>query len=371
MKILHICNDYCGSKVHMNLCLRLDSKVEKQFIYTYVDGKQLPLRNSFVGKNSEIIYDDILNSAIRKIYPLKMWWVYRHMVNTINPREIDCVFATTLFSDGGLAYKLYKKYRIPYIVAVRMTDFGPYLNHTKLLWQYGRDILQNAKKIILINRAYKQLLQTHEFSRDLWDEIKDRVIVRPNGIDSFWIDNLYKGKHSNDGSICYVGNFSKRKNVLSLIAAVNMLRKDYPNLRLSLIGEKGEEEETIKLQAQNKSYINLIGPIYDRSQLLKLYRQHSIFAMVSKSETFGLVYLEALSQNLRLLYSKGTGIDGMLDNVGVPVDANSVESIANGLRQLIDNYENINDNSQIDFSDFNWDNISDHYYCLFKEILST
>lgn len=353
----------------MNLCKRLDSMVNHQTVYTYFDGKLLPRKNYFDGKNTEIIYDDILNPLVRKIYPLKRWWVYHHMINKINPKEIDCVFATTLFSDGGLAYKLYKKYGVPYIVAVRMTDLGTYLNHTKILWPYGREVLRNAKRIILINRTFKQKLQTHEFSRDLWDEIRDRVIVRPNGIDSFWIDNLYKEKHPNDGSICYVGNFTSRKNVLRLIAAVDLLRNDYPNLQLSLIGEKGDEEEKIKLQAQHKPYIHLVGPIYDKRQLLEQYRKHSIFAMVSKGETLGLVYLEALSQNLRLLYSKGTGIDGMLDNVGIAADAHSVKSIADGLRQLIENYDRYDGNSIIHFGDFDWHNIAQRYFEIFKLII--
>ena len=55
-------------------------------------------------------------------------------------------------------------------------------------------------------------------------------------------------------------------------------------------------------------------------------RSCSVFAMPSIFETFGLVYLEALSQNLPVVYTKGQGIDGMFDNtVGIGVDPLSVD----------------------------------------------
>ena len=37
-------------------------------------------------------------------------------------------------------------------------------------------------------------------------------------------------------------------------------------------------------------------------------KEHQIFAMPSFNETFGLVYIEALSQNLPILYTKSEGI---------------------------------------------------------------
>lgn len=368
MRILHICNDFTGSKVHMNLYKELDLQLNSQIVYTYFDGMQRVGLNFFEGNNTRIIYDDILNPYIRKIYPLKCWWVYKHMISSISPNSIDCVFATTLFSDGGLAYRLYKQYKIPYIVAVRMTDMGTYLNATKFLWHYGRLVLKHAKKIVVINYALKNALQTHPFSMDMWDEIKEKVIVRPNGIDSFWLENITNEKHENDASVCYVGNFSNRKNVLRLIYAIDILHHDYPQISLTLIGENGDQEEEIKRCARSRPYIHLIGPIHDKNLLLKQYRQHSIFAMASLSETFGLVYIEALSQNLKLLYSKGTGIDGLLDNVGVAVDARSVDCIANGIRQLLEHYDEFNGVSQIDFNSFNWKTISKQYISLFEDI---
>ena len=59
------------------------------------------------------------------------------------------------------------------------------------------------------------------------------------------------------------------------------------------------------------------------------------FVMPSFSETFGMVYAEALLNGTPILYSKDTGFDGLFDNVGVVVDPHSLVSIGEGLRKIV------------------------------------
>lgn len=372
MRILHICNDFTGSKVHANLYEKLDKMLTEQIVYTYFDRKEKINRNRFSSDNTEFIYDDILNPYLRKIYPLKVWWVYRNLKKKINPSGIDCVHATTLFSDGGVAYKLYRKHGIPYIVAVRTTDLGTYIK-SKILWEHGREILLNASKIVLINKCYEERMKTLEFSKGIWNEIKDKVLIQPNGIDQFWLDNVTREPRQNNYKICYVGTFIRRKNIPRLIQAVDLVHKEFPQVTLELIGGGGtigNEDEIVKSTTYGKPYVTIAGRITDKSVLKEKYRECSIFAMPSWSETFGLVYIEALTQNIRLLYSKNDGIDGLLDNVGVAVDPYSVDSIANGLRKIVTEYGSFEGNKDVDFSLFDWTCIADRYCDLYKSIVN-
>ena len=371
MKVLHICNDYCGSKVHANLYKRLDDKLDHQIVYTYFDGKDNIGKNTFSSEKTKIVYDDVLNPYMRKIYPLKIWWVYRHLVNKVDMKEISCVHATTLFSDGGIAFSLYKKYGIPYIVAVRTTDLAIYIKKVKALWGYGRKILLNASKIIVINKAYENDLKSMDFSKDIWDLIKDKVLVQPNGIDDYWINNVYRESKCNNFKICYVGTFIKRKNIPRLIQAVDSLRADYPNLALELIGGGGtigNEEDFVKKMAEERPYVTLVGRLTDKDRIREKFSENSIYAMPSWNETFGLVYIEALTQNLRLLYTKNDGVDGLFDNVGVAVDPFSVDSIREGLREILRKYDQFAGNKDVDFSNFDWSVIANRYYSVFEQI---
>lgn len=373
MTILHICNDFAGSKVHTCLYEQLDKLLDRQIVYTYFDGQEKINKNKFTSEKTEFIYDDILNSYLRKVYPLKQWWVCHNLIKKINPSEIDCIHATTLFSDGGIAYKLYKKYGIPYVVAVRTTDLGTYLNRTKITWPYGRRVLLNAKIIILINKSFENKLRTHEFSKDIWDVIKNKIVVQPNGIDDYWIKNISREPKIQNFNICYVGTFIKRKNVPRLIEAVDVLHKDFPQVHLNLIGGGGllnNEDELVKSMANERPYVSILGRITDKNVMREQYRENSIYAMPSWSETFGLVYIEALTQNVRLLYSKNDGIDGLLDNVGIAVDPFSVDSIVDGLRKLLLEYESFDGNKKVDFSLFDWNSIANRYHNIYTSIVN-
>ena len=93
------------------------------------------------------------------------------------------------------------------------------------------------------------------------------------------------------------------------------------------------------------------------------------FIMVSKPETFGLVYVEALSQHLPIIYAAGQGFypDGF---VGYPAEGGNAESIAEKIENLIKNYEAISNNVcslELD-RDFEWNNIGNKYINIYKNI---
>lgn len=371
MKVLHICNDYCGSKVHMNLYSHLDHLLSKQTIYTYFDDKEQSVCHQFSGQHSNIIYDIILNPYLRKIYPLKMWWVIRHLKKKVNVEEYDCVHATTLLSDGGIAYRLFKKYRIPYIVAFRSSDLIIAQKYPKFFLFFSLPILLNAKNVIFVNKAIKANLRSLGILDKVWEDVENKSLICPNGIESYWLNNIYNKQRPKNHKICYVGNFYARKNVLRLISAVESLREDFPDICLEIVGGGGIDETKVHELAshENSDFIHLYGKISDKEKLSNVLRECAIFAMPSWGETFGLVYVEALTQNLRLLYSQGEGIDGMFENTGIAVDPFSIQSIADGLRKLFSDYDKFEDNTNIDFSVFDWNNIARGYMALYEKAL--
>ena len=151
-----------------------------------------------------------------------------------------------------------------------------------------------------------------------------------------------------------------------------MLKKQY-NISLTLIGGKGEEHiDVLKKVNENSSYMDYLGPIYDKEVLMSIVRKSDIFAMVSHSETFGLVYAECLSQGLPIVYTEGTGFSDIYPQgyVGYGVDSRSIESICVGIKAVITNYVDIKKNiSTLDFGNFAWDEISQQYLKIYKSII--
>lgn len=107
-----------------------------------------------------------------------------------------------------------------------------------------------------------------------------------------------------------------------------------------------------------------------KEQLMLSLRQYDIFTMLSHTETFGLSYVEALSQGLPIIYTKGEGFDNIYPEgmVGYHADSHNVEEIAQAIAKAIENYQQLKDNvNNLDLSIFEWRTVAHKYYNLFNQ----
>ena len=368
---LHICNDLLGSKVHENLYNCLEEKKISQIVYYQIRPKN-KLKNGFSNFIFKAIPSLKLKTYHRLFFRYKIKFLYQDLLNKIDISNIQLIHATTLFTDGALAYKLHQKHKIPYILAVRGSDLDFFMKFRKDLIPLAIKILTNSSKIVFISNAISNRFFQKSWPKNLKVELKLKSKIILNGIDDFWINNrslvIENKKRYN---ILYIGNFGNNKNVLGLLKAVVGLKNKYPKLKIFLVGKNESQNKRIKqLVEQNSQYIKYLGPIYDKTELLNLYRSCSIFAMPSFSETFGLVYLEALSQGLPVICSRNQGIDGVFNSIiGEFIQPSSVKSIENGLDLIISNYSKYNNLTNLDLSRFKWEEVSKEYFSIYEQIV--
>lgn len=372
MKILHLCNDFAGSAVHSELYRRLDQLGAEQVVYCPIRSSKLEGNNFFEGNSSEIIYSNIIKLHHRLCFHLKIRDIVRDVESKVNLSQVDCIHATTLFSDGAVALELKKKYGIPYIVAVRNTDVNVFMRFTPHLWTVHREVIQQAEKVIFISPNLQKRVANHWTLAKQAGILAQKGMVVPNGLNEFWLQNL-DPLHNGDvpNSIVYVGKFDTNKNVLRLMHAVFRLRSAIPGIHLNLIGGGGEQEHTVKQLVEHfPALFSYHGKITDKELLRNMYRKNRVFAMPSKKETFGLVYLEAMSQGLHVLYTREEGIDGMFSKkVGEAVNAFSEEEICDGLEKLLSHPEDYEKLQPSDFDGFDWDKIAQLYFSMYSEII--
>lgn len=375
MTILHISNGYADSKVHSNLTRALDKLGIEQTVYCPVREQRLIGGNQFDGKHIRFVYSNCIKPWYKYVYQFKRWMLFRDMKRKIELREYDVIHAATLFSDGGLALKIHKKYGMPYIVAVRNTDINIYLKRLKYTHHIGREILLNASKIIFISKGEMNEFIETDFTKPFYNIIKDKIILQPNGVEDYWYQHISHEKRRGH-EVLYVGDYSPNKNVVRTGQAVMELRKEkgFEDVHLTIIGGekvgiafKGDGK-TQQMIDEHPEAITALGKIYDKDKLKDVMHSCSLFAMPSIHETFGLVYIEALSQNLPVIYSKGQGIDGILDDsVGISVNPLSVEEIKNAIIAILSNPERYG-NSKVEFEQFDWNNIARRYAEFYNEI---
>lgn len=371
MKILHINAYYIDNHLYSQLYTTLDSDVE-QMVYIPIK-KDREAENMVDLNQGELIFEKVIKSIYKYNYFRKIREITKALIQKKAHHNIDFVHAHNLFTDGVIAYNLKKKFGLKYIVAVRTTDIGlqyKFMYHRRFK---VKQVLEKAEQIIFISPTYRDKL-FKMMSPSFISKISSKVRIVPNGINDYWLENQHKPKKGSLGkrvNLLYVGQIMKRKNVIPLIEAINLLnqekKKDY---FLTIVGGANTYEKdffnTFLDYIKPFDWIEYKGKIKEKEKLLQQYRQCDIFAMPARGELFGLVYIEALSQGKPVLYAKGEGINGFLEgkSVGKSVDPNSLQDICKGISSVVDDYESYNDFKQV-IRPFNWNKIANLYKTMY------
>lgn len=366
MRILHINSYYSSSRFYKNL---YDEQIKNDLdIKVFIPTNKIDVDfdygdYSLVSKN--------FNKFDRFFFHLKHHKILMDLQNKIKVETYDLIHAHSLFSNGFIAYQLKKKYNIPYIVSVRNTDINIFLKKMLHLRHLGIKILHNADTIIFLSNSYKDLVIDKYIPKKFVKEINDKSVIIPNGIDKFWFKNIGKKKKLNRNEplkLIYIGEVNKNKNVVTTIRACELLIEQGFSIQYQIIG-KIVDEKYRKLISQ-KEFIEYT-PFSDKEKLVTFLSNSDIFVMPSKYETFGLVYAEAMSQGLPVIYTRGQGFDGQFSNgkIGYAVPYNSAEDISNKIKVIIKNYEIISKNCLEYVSRFNWKTISVEYTTIYNKLL--
>jgi len=372
--ILHITNDYSGSTVYKNLVGELDKLGSFQIVYNPIKEESRVGKNKIElnVKDSEIIYSHILNKTIDRIFfKKKIKKILKDIEAKVDFSKVKMIHAHTWYSDGGVAYLLSKKYNIPYIVTVRNSDlnvFQKYLIHERT---FGRKILEEAKDVILIAASYKKRVIELPSLYKIKNNLLSKLHIIPNGVDAYWINNAVEKKIKADKGIfnlLFIGKFTNGKNVLPLQLAINEINKDNLVIHLHLIGGGGKTHQKVLGQLElNKNTMTYHGKILDLSKLKEHFENADIFAMPSKHETFGLVYVEAMLQGLPILYTLNEGIDGFYnEKIGEKVVSSEIEEIKQKLLMLIENYDSYTIPTKKLIENHNWKDIALTYQNLYN-----
>lgn len=370
MKVLHICNGAQGySPFYKHLFQALKRKEVKQSLLVPV--WKTP-NIDFEDIECEYFYRDSgILARLRFLRKIKKLTTFA--LEKFDVTKYDVIHAHTWFSDGAVAYNLHKKYGIPYIVAVRNTDINIFYKYFIHLRKLGHSILENAYQIIFIAPAYKNYVINELLPQKIINEITDKLSVIPNGVSSFWLNQKQqKTKLLHPVRILSAGAITPNKNHLALCRVIESLRKRGVEIELTIVG-KGYKDaprylKKLENYIKNKPHITLVEK-QNQEELLQTFRNHNIFVLPSHTETFGLVYIEALTQGLPIVYTKDQGIDGYFKygEIGYAVNPKNTEEISQAIVSIISKHKTLSDNiTQLDFSIFDWEKIAERYleiYC--------
>lgn len=365
MKILHFCSYYIGSKVYKCLFYNLS----KNNIYSSVF---IPIRNENHRGNNFISDERIDLEYVRCLSFITRFFISFKVLSVLfsslfrenGVRDYDAVHAHTLYADGIPAYIFSLIRRKKLVITIRNTDINLGFKFFKQYKWLVRKVLSYSNRIIFISPAHIIKFRTY-----FGDEFDSKIVLIPNGIEDIYIENTLNSKDNNFnlGLVkgLYIGSFDKNKNIESTILAFDKACSGM-NWTLNIVGGNYADYTGIykELSPRLLSKVNFIERTEDFNLLLEYYDQSNIFVMPSFKETFGLVYLEAISRCVPVVYSSGQGIDGMFKEgeVGYSCDPYSINSISIAIQNVFNNFPiGLGPYNSNPSQNFSWEKISLRY----------
>jgi len=374
MNILHINGDYPFQSLYYELLQHFsEGKGIKHIMYVPLkSGRKFSRKYDISTPNVNVIYSFDFHNLDRLVYYTKKTKILKAIQNIINIADINCVHAHTLFSTGGVAYELKKKLGINYIVAVRNTDLNEFFKYMVHLRNFGIKVMNAASKVIFLSPAYKDIVINKYVPKKLRKDILNKSIVIPNGIADFWHKNRFKRKNAppKHVELLYIGAIEKNKNIETTIRVTRLLNARGINTHFTIVGGGPNTAKIKKIIGKNDNYIKIHKWINSKEKLIPFYRAAHIFVMPSLRETFGVVFIEALSQGLPLIYTKGHGIDGYFPQgfVGYACNPLDVEEITNRIEHIMANYVEFSRRCTDSIESFSWRKLAHKYESTYSEL---
>ena len=311
--------------------------------YLIVDNVNSKLINK-LSKNITILHLDNKNTfgLIEKIYKLKF---------LLNHYQIDLIISHLTHTNlhVSLSKLIFKDVKTK-IVLTEHSILSDYMNSIQSLKQKVMSKLisylyKKADKIISVSDAVKNNLITS------WNIPNNLLIRIYNPINTIHITKLANEKiddnivelYKNKKIIVSIGRLEVQKNHILLLKSVNILKNDFQEFILLIVGGGSMKKELIEYVNKNKleRYVQFLDYQVNPYKYLKLA---NTFVLPSSFEGFGIVLVEALYLNKNIVSTNILASREVLENekYGILCEQNPI-AMSNALYKSLcfdkDNFE--------------------------------
>jgi glycosyltransferase involved in cell wall biosynthesis len=212
----------------------------------------------------------------------------------------------------------------------------PIVHQTDLSY-FSKELVKYKKYIEKSDLVlYRSKSLAEKFSRFL--PSRDRTSFMFSGVPD---DTIFSIPRKKVLRFLYVGTLRESKNIHHIVIAIASIRRRFPQITLDLVGE-GEFEDELRCLVREldlSCVVNFKGKLNHR-EVFEAMRSADCLVMVSK-ETFGMVYIEAMSQGCIVIAAKGEGIDGVVidSENGFLLPLDDIESLKSLMTNLVQSEE--------------------------------
>jgi L-malate glycosyltransferase len=314
-----------------SLAIELIKKDHQVSVFVYSQNEDAIIKNKGV---------EIYKIAHKK-YPFLGWYLYRkHLQSIINSyvvnKKID-----VLEAPDWTGITAFMNFKCPLVIRLHGSD--AYFcsldkrKQKKKNYLFEKKALKNADKIVSVSAF------TAKKTKDIF-KLKNDIEVVHNGINIETFRPI--DCKINKNQILFFGTIIRKKGVLELAHAFNLLVKTKPEVSLILLGKDVvdvfEKKSTLELFFNNLSkqaatrvkHINEV-PYNEVAQIIA---KANLVTLPSFAEAFPMTWLEAMAMEKALVTSNvGWANEMMIDSkTGFTIDPNDHEDYANKMKQFLE-----------------------------------
>ncbi len=335
MSILHICCNLAGSTVFPQMFEALRDEGLAQVVFVPEKRRRDLKKNEPVGVETHRRLTVRRSDAI--FFSRKAKRSVPAIEKEIDLSAVTLIHAHTLFTDGWIAMELSQRHNIPYIVTLRYSDLETIWRYEPHLRGKAREILRGARRVVFLCGAAKSKVLTKWLNKKDRALIEPKTTVIPNGIRPEWLDGRAREAAETPLRVGFAGKMIKRKRPLDALAAVHLANAQGTPCVLRAVGEGKLMNDLVAGLHEGDQYL---GAPQGMEAMKRFYAGVDVLLVPSKAETFGMVYLEAMSQGVPVLYTRGQGFDGQFDEgeVGFSVVCGDEKQQAQAIAEIAKGY---------------------------------
>jgi len=278
----------------------------------------------------------------------RLSWPYSRALNKFKELNIDIIHTHTPFTMGMLAVFLAEKYKKP-MVHTYHTLFMEYLHYLPIPTDYTKNFVTWGSKSFC-NRNHLVIVPSKAIKNELLDyNVLAPIDIIPTGINitdyhktqTADIEEQYGIDTTKHDYLITIARMGKEKNIMFLIDAFNKLKESNPNLKFIMIGD-GPQREEIEKKAEEYGILKdiIMTGYVTRDKIFPLLKLAKVFIFASKTETQGLVILEAMSMKIPCVAIASMGVNDVLeDDNGGFLSPDDIEEYTNKVTMILNDKE--------------------------------
>ncbi|MBS1209260.1 MAG: glycosyl transferase family 1 [Proteobacteria bacterium] len=261
-------------------------------------------------------------------------------------RDFDLVHIQTPFAAHYAGIEIARELNIPAIASYH-TYFEEYLHHyipflprrltQAVARRFSRGQCNQLDAIVVPSRAMSATLRDYGVTQPLHilpTGLREERFCRGNGA-------AFRERHGIAPTrplLLFVGRVAFEKNIGFLLEVVARVRQQHPDVLLLVTGE-GPALAGLRTQARQlglTEHVRFLGYLDRRNALADCYSAADLFVFASRTETQGLVLLEAMAMGCPVLALAAMGTRDILENAaGTVIAQDDLDAFANKLVELL------------------------------------